>query len=510
MSYDGSHLSYGELADLVSRASRGLTELGVKKSQRVAVYLEKRFETVIAMFAGFRSGTLTVPINPSLKIRQVAHILRDSGASVLVTSQIRASLIQNCFGQCPNLKLLVVVDSNDSEGGIDSVQTTVAWSDLLTSEPGQTPAIDSGDAAAILYTSGSTGLPKGVVLSHQNLVVGAQSVASYLDHREDDRILAVLPLSFDAGFSQLTTAFVAGSCVVLHNHMLPSDVLSLLEDMSITGMTAVPPLWIPLSQMQWPSGDAFRLRYIASTGGAMPSACVSRLQQRVGNARIFMMYSFTEAFRSSYLEPEQIARRPGSIGKAIPNTRLLVLREDGTHCEAGEKGELVHCGPLVAQGYWNDREATHRKFKSVKVLKNGTEVEEPAAWSGDTVTMDEDGYLYFVGRNHELIKTSAYRVSPSEVESVIYETGLVSEVAVYGVPHETLGQAIVAVVVPSHPDSFEVERLLSSCRGQLPAYMLPVDIKVEDSLPRNPNGKLDRVSIRQLVQQHDAEAQSQS
>src|SRR5476649_968685 len=367
----------------------------------------------------------------------------------------------------------------------------MAWQSLLAAGadiPMAPHAVVDTDMAAILYTSGSTGRPKGVVLSHRNMVAGALSVASYLRNTPQDRILCVLPLSFDYGLSQLTTAFASGACAVLMNYLLLRDIIETVEQEAITGLAAVPPLWIQLSQLSWPLSSP--LRYITNSGGVMQRSSVERLRLSLPRTQIFLMYGLTEAFRSTYLAPEQLERRPDSIGKAIPNAEVLVLRPDGSECEADEPGELVHRGALVALGYWNDAVRTAERFKPLPPQATGLVVPELAVWSGDTVRRDADGYLYFVGRSDDMIKTSGYRVSPAEVEEVVYASGLVGEAAALGVPHPVLGAAIALLVTAAPGMELNRDALLAACRLRLPAYMVPVYIVIRgDCLPRNPNGK---------------------
>jgi acyl-CoA synthetase (AMP-forming)/AMP-acid ligase II len=296
---------------------------------------------------------------------------------------------------------------------------------------------------------GASGKPKGVVLSHRKMVAGAKSVASYLDNRPADTLLAALPLSFDAGFSQLTTAFHVGARVVLLNYLLPRDVLKALEREKVTGLTAVPPLYIQLSQLEWPTTITEHLRYFANTGGRMPRETLAALRSRLPRSQPFLMYGLTEAFRSTFLPPEEVDRRPDSIGKAIPNAEILVLREDGSPCAANEPGELVHRGALVGMGYWNDPEKTAERYKPLPAHAPGREpglvLPEIAVFSGDTVRCDEEGFLYFIGRRDEMMKTSGYRVSPTEVEEILYATKLVGECVAFGVDHPSLGQAIQVI-----------------------------------------------------------------
>lgn len=492
----GQAWSYAALAERTRRFACGLRALGLQAGDRVGIYLEKRFETVVAAFGAAQAGCTFVPINPLLKPAQVAYILGDCGARLLVTSAARAAPLSPLWsggeagGAC-RPDFLVSVDGPPP--GID----TLGWDELPAA--GDPPPVAAGARAAILYTSGSTGQPKGVVLSHRNLVAGAQSVAGYLGNHPGDRLLAVLPLSFDAGFSQLTTAFAAGARAVLLNHLFPRDVLAAMADTGITGITAVPPLYIQLAALPWPEGVGRQLRYFANTGGSLPRPALDALRRRAPQARPFLMYGLTEAFRSTYLDPAEIDRRPGSIGKAIPGAEVLVLDPEGAECAAGEPGELVHRGPLVAQGYWHDPERTAQRFRPLPPRLTGGR-EEIAVYSGDTVYRDEEGFLYFVGRSDDMIKTSGYRVSPTEIEAVAYRHPEVAECAAFGVADPVLGQAIRLLVTPRGGLALAAglaAELLGHCRRELPSYMVPASIELRDGpLPRNANGKIDRAALR--------------
>jgi acyl-CoA ligase (AMP-forming) (exosortase A-associated) len=326
-------------------------------------------------------------------------------------------------------------------------------------------------------------------------VAGAASVASYLDVRAADRLLAVMPLSFDYGLSQLTMAFLRGASVVLMNYLFPKDIVAMVASERITGLGAVPPLWGALARLDWPADCT--LRYITNTGGAMPVPVTQALRAALPRVDIFLMYGLTEAFRSTYLPPSETMRRPDSIGRAIPNSEILVVRPDGTPCDADEPGELVHRGALVALGYWNDPARTAQRFRPVPGQDPALPNVELAVWSGDTVRRDADGFLYFIGRSDDMIKVSGYRISPTEVESVLYATGLVSEAAAFGIDHPQLGQAIAVVVVASDAEAVDTAALLAECKKRLPAYMVPARIDLHDgALPRNPNGKIDRNLLR--------------
>jgi acyl-CoA ligase (AMP-forming) (exosortase A-associated) len=495
-----THLDYAALAGQVQTVGRGLRALGLNRAERVAVYLPKQPETVAALFGAALAGGVFVPINPLLKAEQVAYILRDCNVRILVTARDRAASLEPVLADCPDLHSLVLADDAAPVSQRPRHWQLLGWPALLDVANSPPPArVIDLDMAAILYTSGSTGKPKGVVLSHRNLLAGAHSVADYLGNRTDDRILAVLPFSFDYGLSQLTTAFVAGARAVLMDYLLPRDVVVAVAREGITGLAAVPPMWVQLAPLEWPAAAVDSLRYFTNSGGAMPRATLAALRQALPKTTPYLMYGLTEAFRSTYLPPEEIDRRPDSIGKAIPNAEVQVVREDGTPCAPGEPGELVHRGSLVALGYWNDPVKTAERFRPAPGLNPGLPLPELAVWSGDTARMDEDGFLYFIGRKDDMIKTSGYRVSPTEVEEVLYSSGQVAESAALGIPHPALGQAIIAVIKPLR-DDFNESALITHCKQHLPNFMVPLQmISRPTDLPRNPNGKIDRKALAEQL-----------
>ncbi|HPF58624.1 MAG TPA: acyl-CoA ligase (AMP-forming), exosortase A system-associated [Candidatus Competibacteraceae bacterium] len=489
-------LDYASLASLIQAVAGGLLALGLNRAERVAIYLPKCPETVAALFGTALSGGVFVPVNPLLKPEQVAYILRDCNVRILITARDRAESLGPLLIDCPDLHSLVLIDEAAPLAPHPQHLQVLGWRALLTADNSPLPgSIIDVDMAAILYTSGSTGKPKGVVLSHRNMLAGAYSVAEYLGNRADDRLLAVLPFSFDYGLSQLTTAFVAGARAVLMDYLLPRDVVNTVAREAITGLAAVPPMWVQLAQLAWPAAAVDSLRYITNSGGAMPRATLAALRRSLPKTAPFLMYGLTEAFRSTYLPPAEIDRRPDSMGKAIPNAEILVVREDGTPCEPGEPGELVHRGALVGLGYWNDPDKTAERYRPAPGQNPGLPIPELAVWSGDTVRMDEDGFLYFIGRKDDMIKTSGYRVSPTEIEEVIYSSGQVAEAAALGIPHPALGQAVVTVIKPFH-EVFNENDLINHCKQHLPNFMVPLQVIARFSeLPRNPNGKIDRKKL---------------
>jgi acyl-CoA ligase (AMP-forming) (exosortase A-associated) len=472
----------------------GLRRLGLAPEDRVAVYLDKRIETVTAVFGASAAGGAFVPVNPLLRGRQVAFILADCDVRVLVTTPERLAVLRADLAGCKALEHVVVIGEAPEA---EAHYRVSRWSDLVAGDTEEPVNGVDVSMAAIFYTSGSTGKPKGVVLSHRNFIVGAESVSGYIGNTPDDVIASVLPLSFDAGFSQLTTAFSVGAHVILVNYLTPADVLKQCTKHGVTGLTCVPPLWIQLADLAWPAGTAGTIRYFANTGGRMPKSTLDKLRAHFTNAKPFLMYGLTEAFRSTYLDPAEVDRRPDSIGKAIPDAEILVVREDGSICDPHEPGELVHRGALVSLGYWNDPERTAERFRPAPGRPAEIMVTELAVYSGDVVKRDEDGFLYFVSRKDEMIKTSGYRVSPTEIEEVVYETGMVRDAVALGVDDERLGQHIVVIASPPEGGTLSEDALLADLRKRLPLYMVPKQIVARNEIPRSPNGKFDRTLLRQ-------------
>ncbi|QEL54798.1 acyl-CoA ligase (AMP-forming), exosortase A system-associated [Chromobacterium paludis] len=469
--------SYAQLLADVRRHAARLAAADIQPGDRVAVYAGKQYDTVAMMLAVNARGAILVPVNPQLKPAQLRHILADSGARLLVSTGARLARLAEALDglalQCWKLEAL-------PDAMLDAAE----------------PEATDNDPAAILYTSGSTGRPKGVVLSQRNLVSGADSVSAYLGLAEDDVILGILPLSFDAGFSQLTTALASAACYAPLDFLQPKEVPAFCERHGVTAITGVPPLWMQLMAAHWPAATGARVRRFANTGGHMPGPLLDKLRLAFPQAQPYLMYGLTEAFRSTYLQPEDAAARPGSIGKAVPNADIRVLRPDGAECAPGEPGELVHRGAFVTLGYWNDPELTAHRFRPWQGPHGQIPRQEAAVWSGDIVYRDEEGYLYFVARGDDMIKTSGYRVSPTEVEEILFALPGVHEAAAYGVPHPMLGEAI-AVSLHGADGVAEAE-LLALCRERLPSYMVPQRLSFHaEPLPRNPNGKIDRKQLKQ-------------
>ncbi len=454
---------------------------GVRPGDRVAIWLPKQFDTLIAMWAASLAGAIFIPVNPALKPAQVVYILADSDARLLVSSRDR---LQQLDGTAMTLQRWAVEEMADATGAAP-------------------PAIQqrSDDLAAILYTSGSTGKPKGVMLSHANLCLGAASVAHYLQLTPEDRLLCVLPLSFDYGLNQVTTAILTGAQAVLFDYLLPRDVLSAMAQHRITGLAGVPALWSQLVSLPWPAEIAQHLRYITNSGGRMPRAILDQLKLKAPSAEIFLMYGLTEAFRSTYLAPALVEQHPDSVGTAIPYAEVKIVRPDGSETAADEPGELVHMGPLVAQGYWRDAARTQERFRPAPPC--AAEPGSPAVWSGDTARRDAQGLIYFVARDDEMIKSSGYRISPTEIEEILYDLPDLADAMVCGMFDDKIGESIIAVLAPRPGKQLDLAQVIAHCRQALPAYMVPTRLIMRDALPRNANGKLDRSRIATAVRQGD-------
>jgi acyl-CoA ligase (AMP-forming) (exosortase A-associated) len=492
-------LTYVHLNEKIETLALSFLSLGLKKSERVAVFLPKCFESVIGIFATSAAGGIFVPINPVLKPPQVAHILCNCSATILITSKARYVTLKSVLP--PSIKYIVLTDDTNE---YPSPASVLSWCQLQTlplSDP-SLPVILESDTAAIFYTSGSSGPAKGVTLTQRNLILGAQSVAQYLDSASLDCLLLALPISFDYGFSQLTISFLSGGSCYLFEYFFATELITVVQQQSITGLALVPTAWDQLANLEWPKAASQHLRYITNTGGSLSEETLKKLLKQIPNVKPFLMYGLTEAFRSCFLPPEQALKRPKSIGKAIPNAKIFIINASGEECAPYEQGELVHAGPLVAQGYWGNKEKTEHRFKPTPNRLNDVPAEQLAVWSGDIVTKDKEGFMYFVGRTDDMIKTSGYRVSPQEIESVIKKHDCVTDIVVFGVSHKKLGQGIVAIIAVT--SAVQNNDLLLSirrfCGLHLPTYMTPHFIDFCIEIPKNPNGKHNKTLLKEQYQ----------
>lgn len=495
-------ITYQELDYKSRKLANFLITLGLNKNDRVCFYLEKSIEKAISIFGISTAGGMFVPIIRRLKPKQALHIIKDASAIVLITTASRASSVIKKLPRESSLTFIITIDKFHQKNSIQNI-SIYNWDDIMECDLPIPVSVNlsESDPAAILYTSGSSGMPKGVVLSHLNLISGTDKVSQYLEIRETDRILSILTFGFDYGLNQLTTSISNCAQIVLIDYLFPFDILKAVEKYKITGLAAVSTTWIELLQTSWDNYCLKSLRYITNSGGKIPVKYVTEFRKRLPHVKVYLMYGLTEAFRSTYLDPSLIDEHPDSIGRAVPGEEILVLDENDQLVSAGEIGELVHRGALVSQGYWNDNDLTSIRFRRNPLQRKEITIPEMVVYSGDYVRIDEKGLLYFIGRNDEMIKSAGNRISPTEVENIIHTSGLISEVAAFGVPHEIYGQAVAVALSPAPNIHLSEHRFVSFCRKAMPSYMVPSYIEIWDVLPINSNGKLDRSAIKTHVYQ---------
>lgn len=469
-----------------------LKHLGLSKEERVAILLDKSIEQAIAFFGVSMAGGISLFVNTVLKKEQVEHILSDSGATFLITT----SKEWQKYGIQARMTMIYMEEGAESleKGGHSWHQFRTESSDAYPED-----LQISDDMAHLIYTSGSTGRPKGIVLTHRNLIEGAEIVSSYLHISNADRIIGVLPFNFDYGLNQMTSSVLNGATLVLHKFFLPTDLLRVLEAEKITGFAGMNPIWVKIFNQNIKltrSYDFSHLRYITNSGGKVPVPIIEKMRRFFPRTDIYLMYGLTEAFRSTYLPPQELERRPTSMGKAIPNVEIFVVNEKGEECRPGEVGELVHRGALISRGYWNDPEKTAQVFRKNPLLSGQAHLNEVVVYSGDLVKKDEDGFLYYVSRKDEMIKTMGYRVSPTEVEEALHKIDGVADAVVFGKEIET-GDQIVVAVVQLNAATIEKNELLGHARKHLPDYMVPREVHFEKEFPKTANGKVDRSLLKQ-------------
>jgi len=489
--------TYEDLERQSGSLGAALAEAGVEKGDRVGVYLEKSWVAIVAMLAASRIGAAYVNVNPLFKAPQAEYLAGDCDIRVMI-------------GDTPKLEELQpkTLETAFYKGGKPEGHAAKSFVDVAEAIKGEgleeDRNVSESDLGTILYTSGSTGMPKGVATSQRNVVVGAQIVSTYLENTPEDRILSALPLNFDAGMSQFTTSLRAGATLYLLRSRLPGDLLKALRRHEITGVTGVPPLWALLIRgaRSLRENPLVHLRYLANTGGRIPQANLDELRNLLEPAgtKIYLMYGLTEAFRSTYLAPEEIHRsspeQGNCIGKAIPNTEIMVITKEGKEAAPGEPGELVHRGPTVAMGYWGNEEATRRAYRPNPLAPPELLDVERVVYSGDTVKRDAEGYLYFLGREDAMIKNQGYRLSPEEVENLLLSSGLVHEACAFGVENPAVGQDVVAVIsLRNGGEEGAVDRVREHVIENGPPYMVPKEILVRDDLPKTGSGKIDRKGI---------------
>ncbi|MCZ7485726.1 AMP-binding protein [Rhizobium rhizogenes] len=474
-------LTYREFAQAANRCAAALQQAGAERGDRVVIFLPRGMEECWSIFGVSMASCVFVPINALLKSQQIRHIITDCGAKIVISSRAMQEELGAALEGLPDVSLLLAEDIESS-----------------TNAPARPSAAIGEDLAAILYTSGSTGSPKGVMLSHRNLLAGARIVRTYLEITASDRILSLLPFSFDYGLNQLLTAVEQGATTIISTFRLGDDIVRDLRDHAVTGLAGVPTVWAILTRAA-PSlakTPLPHLRYITNSGGRVPQETVKALREKLPDTKIYLMYGLTEAFRSTFLPPEEIDSRPTSIGKAIPECEIFIVTDKGQRAKPGEPGILVHRGPTVSLGYWNRPEDTAKVLRPhpfIPAALGG----ETVCYSGDLAVEDDDGFFSFVARNDAMIKSSGYRISPTEVEESLMSTGLFQQVAVIGLPDPFAGERVHAVATAAN-ENIDVSAALKKAAEMLAPFMIPRAIELVDRLPVTANGKVDyRALVRE-------------
>jgi len=488
--FSGQRLTYSEIDAMADRLSNALIEHGVQSGDRVAICLNNSVEAVVSIFAILKAGGVFVVINHTTKRDKLTYILNNCRTTALLTDAYKASLTDQVMADVSSLKFSIFCGENSDQAAMrdgcldfDSLQATYP-----ARRPPQVNLYQ--DIACLIYTSGSTGDPKGVMCDHSNVVFAASSIIEYLENVEDDIVINVLPLSFDYGLYQLLMVFKFGGTLVLESSFaFPTAILKLMEVEQVTGLPGVPTIFSILLQMDMSPYDLSCLRYISNTAAALPPSHIQELQEKFPGVAIYSMYGLTETKRTLYLPPEQLDWRHGSVGIAIPGTEVWLEDEKGNRLGPGEIGELVVRGRHVMRGYWEDPKATAERYRP------GPLPGERVCYTDDLFHMDEEGYLYFVGRKDDIIKSRGEKVAPKEVENVLYSLPGVIEAAVIGVPDPIMGEAIKAFVVPDGVELTEA-KVLAHCRAYLEDFMLPKFVEIRNELPKTTSKKIKKTELK--------------
>lgn len=499
---EGQRLTYAEIDAMADRLANALLENGIQRGDRVAIYLPNSVQAVVGIFAALKAGTVFVVINSSTKGDKLVFILNDCSAAALITGARQASSIETVLEQVPSLKAVVISSSQAGQAGSNGdIQESgriiqppcpmLDYQDIQAGYPAVRPpqsTIDL-DLACLIYTSGSTGDPKGVMSDHSNVVFATGSIIQYLENTCDDVVINALPLSFDYGLYQLFMVFRFGGTLVLERSFAyPAAILKRMEEERVTGFPGVPTLFSLLLKMDMSSFDLSSLRYLSNTAAALPASHIQQIRQLFPWTKLYSMYGLTETKRTLYLPPDQLDVRPGSVGIAIPGTEVWLVDELGNRLSPGSTGELVVRGRHVMRGYWNDPASTEQRYQP------GPLPGERLCLTGDLFRMDEDGYLYFIARKDDIIKSRGEKVSPKEVENVLYSIPGVLEAAVVGVPDPVMGEAIKAFLVFEGVNLTQAQ-VLAHCRANLEDFMVPHMVEFLNELPKTTSGKIKKTGI---------------
>lgn len=494
---DGKRLTYAEIEAQSNQLANALAANGIRRGDRVLIFLPNSLGAVLGIFATLKAGGVFVVVNSTTRLNKLIYLANNSQASAIIIAGRHSNLIRRLFEHAPSLQCAVLVPAPD--GGAAGTEELLPPSkkilllpDILANSSPQRPHhrnIDL-DLACLVYTSGSTGEPKGVMSDHSNVDFVSSSIIQYLENTEEDVIIDLLPLSFDYGLYQVLMTFKVGGRLILEKGFLyPAHILKRVEQEKVTGFPGVPTIFAELVQMELSGFDLLSIRYLTNTAAALPVTQIEKIRSQFPLARLFSMYGLTETKRTLYLPPSELDCRPDSVGIAIPGTEAWLEDETGNRLEPGQVGELVVRGRHVMRGYWQDPELAAKRFRP------GSIPGERLCYTGDQFRMDEDGFFYFIARNDDMIKSRGEKVSPLEIERVLSALEGVREVAVIGVPDSLLGQAIKAfVAAPGH--KIDKNMILNHCRAHLEDFMIPRYVEIRDELPKTSSGKIRKMDLK--------------
>ena len=493
--YNGNKYNYRLLHEAAKNLAHYLVNSGIKKGDRVAIFLNNSWQTIISIYGITISGGVFLIVNPQTKAEKLNYILNDCEAKMVISENEFFDELSLALKGQESVKHLVI------RGNIQTdIKKSVIYSDfeeiIQTNDKKNTlPRIIPNDLAALIYTSGSTGFPKGVMMTHQSMVFTSWSLIEYLRLTEEEKIMLILPLAFDYGLYQVfMSVTIGGTLIIEKSFNFPPAIFRQIELIKPTVFPGVPSIYAMMIAMHKKTGITFEcIQKITNTAAALPAEFLNDLKHIFPNALIFKMYGLTECKRVSYLEPELINQKPGSVGKAIPGTEVFLLSANGKPVDYGKPGILHVRGPHIMAGYWNNKEL------SAKMLKPGSIPGERILCAQDLFKMDKDGFLYFLGRNDDIIKTRGEKVSPIEVENVIYNMEGVKEVVVLGVPDNILGESIIAFVSTYSEEQFDEKEIRRACMVKLEPFMVPQKIRFMSEMPKSSNGKIDKNKLKEIL-----------
>jgi long-chain acyl-CoA synthetase len=494
--YNGQEFSYQTLKECAENLAYHLVNSGVKKGDRIAIYMNNSWHCIVSIYGITLAGGVFMLVNPQTKANKLNYILNDSGAKIIISENL---FINELSIALDGLEINQVIISGDESQKNDQSLIYKNFEEIIQNSNSKTnlPQIIPNDLAALIYTSGSTGFPKGVMMTHQSMVFTSWSLIEYLRLSEDEKIILVIPLAFDYGLYQLIMAItIGGTLIIEHSFNFPPTIFKKIEQLKPTVFPGVPSIYAMMIAIHKKTGITFDcIKKITNTAAALPSEFISDLKKIFPNALIFKMYGLTECKRVSYLEPELIDIKTGSVGKAIPGTEVFLLSHEGNPVKSGVPGILHVRGPHVMAGYWKNEEL------SKEMLKPGSIPGERILCAHDLFKMDEEGFLYFLGRNDDIIKTRGEKVSPVEVENGIYKIHGIREVAVVGVPDVMLGESIVAFVTTYDQIPINEKDIQRECMGKMESFMVPQKIVFIPEMPKSSNGKIDKGELKKLLNQ---------